>query len=313
VYAGAGFEARFFEVGYFMIGKILVVGFVCTGVAMGQTAAAPSPVGAPAVANSAPTSATTPAPTKAYAFDVISIRQIKTPLTRAMAAQDGPTPDGYRSHQPLVSLLTTAYVPQVGGAAFYSLQDQIKGLPDWLLSDGYDIDARIADQDRAEWQKPDAQKVMLRAMLQALLSERCKLAVHREVKETQLTTLVVAKGGPKFKETDPTVEHPGGQKLSFGGVMVLNKEGIHFYGASMASLASIVSSLANQGPVQDKTGLTGLYDFTFSPPADDADPGVSPLAAMFLSGMSNLGLKLDSEKGQVETLVIDHMERPSEN
>ncbi len=302
-----------FEADDFMIGKILAVGFVCAGAALGQKATAPAVAGAPAVANSAPTATATPAPTRAYAFDVISIRPIKTPLTRAMAAQDGPTPDGYRSHQPLALLLLTAYVPQVGGAAFYNFQDQIKGLPDWLLSDGYDIDARIADQDRTEWQKPEAQKVMLRAMLQALLAERCKLAVHREVKETQVATLVVAKGGPKIKETDPAVEHPGGQKLPFGGVMVLNKEGIHFYGASMASLASIVSSMANQGPVQDKTGLTGLYDFTFAPPADDPGPGISPFEAMFLSGLNSLGLKLGSDKGQVETLVIDHIERPSEN
>ena len=296
-----------------MIGKILAVGFVCAGAAFGQTATAPAVVGAPAVANSIPTSGATPAPTKEYAFDVISIRQIKTPLTRAMVAQDGPTPDGYRSHQPMLLLLLSAYVPQLGGAAFYNFQDQIKGLPDWLLSDGYDIDARIADEDRVEWQKPESQKVMLRAMLQALLAERCKLAVHRELKDSKVTTLVVAKGGPKFKETDPAVEHPGGQKLPFGGVMVLNKDGMHFYGASMASLASILSVMANQGPVQDKTGLTDLYDFTFSPPGDDADPGISPLAAMFLSGLNNLGLKLDSEKGQVETLVIDHIERPSEN
>jgi uncharacterized protein (TIGR03435 family) len=316
VYAGAGFET-----GYLMIGKILAVGFVCAGAAFGQTATAPAAASTPAVANSAPTSTAIPAPaataaaspSRAYAFDVISIRQIKVPFTRAMAAQDGPTPDGYRSHQPLVLLLLTAYVPQVGGAAFYNFQDQIKGLPDWLLSDGYDIDARIANEDRAEWQKPESQKVMLRGMLQALLAERCRLAVHRELKDSKVTTLVVAKDGPKFKETDPTAEHPGGQKLPFGGVMVLNKDGIHFYGASMASLASILSVMANQGPVQDKTGLTGLYDFTFAPPADDVDPGISPLAAMFLSGLNNLGLKLDSEKGQVETLVIDHMERPSEN
>jgi uncharacterized protein (TIGR03435 family) len=291
-----------------MICKICIVSLMSCGIAMGQVASAPA--GADAAASGA---VTTAAPAKAYAFDVISIRQIKTPLTRAMAAQDGPTPDGYRSHQPLALLLLTAYVPQVGGAAFYNFQDQIKGLPDWLLSDGYDIDARIADQDRTEWQKPESQKVMLRAMLQALLADRCKLAVHRVVKETQVATLVVAKGGPKIKETDPAVEHPGGQKLPFGGVMVLNKDGIHIYGASMASLASILSSMANQGPVQDKTGLTGLYDFTFAPPADDPGPGISPLEAMFLSGLNNLGLKLDSEKGQVETLVIDHIERPSEN
>jgi len=191
-----------------MIGKILAVGFVCVGAAFGQTATAPAAAGAPAVANSARTSTATPAPTRAYAFDVVSIRQNKTPATVAVLKQDGPTADGYRSHQPLALLLLTAYVPQVGGAAFYSLQDQIKGLPDWLLSDGYDIDARIADEDRTEWQKPEMQKVMLRAMLQAMLAERCKLAVHREVKETHVTTLVVGKGGPKFKETDPPVEHP---------------------------------------------------------------------------------------------------------
>jgi uncharacterized protein (TIGR03435 family) len=237
----------------------------------------------------------------------------------AVLKQDGPTADGYRSHQPLALLLLTAYVPQVGGAAFYTI-DQIKGLPDWMMSDGYDIDARIADEDRTEWQKPEMQKVMLRAMLQAMLAERCKLAVHRELKETRVTSLVVAKGGPKFKETDPTVEHPGGQKMPFGGVLVGHGEdGMSFYDTSMASFASLLSSWANGGrPVQDKTGLTGRYDFTLKSgtqgwPADDAEPGVSPLAEMFLSGLNNLGLKLDSEKGQVETLVIDHIERPTEN
>ena len=317
-----------------MIGKILAVGFVCAGAAFGQTATAPAAAGAPAVANSAPTSTATPAPaataaaapTRAYAFDAVSIRPNKTPATVAVLKQDGPTADGYRSHQPLALLLLTAYVPQVGGAAFYTI-DQIKGIPDWMMSDGYDIDARIADEDRTEWQKPEMQKVMLRAMLQAMLAERCKLAVHRELKETRVTSLVVAKGGPKFKETDPTVEHPGGQKMPFGGVLVGHGEdGMSFYDTSMASFASLLSSWANGGrPVQDKTGLTGKYDFTLKfgkTSADEqqdesaaADPrgGGTPLGSLVLSGLNSVGLKLDSEKGQVETLVIDHMERPSEN
>ena len=244
----------------------------------------------------------------------------------AVLKQDGPTADGYRSHQPLALLLLTAYVPQVGGAAFYTI-DKIKGLPDWMMSDGYDIDARIADEDRSEWQKPEMQKVMLRAMLQAMLAERCKLAVHREVKETQVTTLVVAKGGPKFKQTDPTVAHPDGQRMPFGGVLVGHGEdGMSFYDTSMASFASFLSSFANQGyPVQDKTGLTGRYDFAlkFGKTAADeqqdesaaADPrgAGNPLGSLVLSGLNSVGLKLDSEKGQVETLVIDHMERPSAN
>jgi uncharacterized protein (TIGR03435 family) len=316
-----------------MIGKILAVGFVCAGAAFGQTATAPAAASTPAVANSAPTSTAIPAPaataaaspSRAYAFDVISIRQIKVPLTRAMAAQDGPTPDGYRSHQPLVLLLLTAYVPQVGGAAFYNFQDQIKGLPDWLLSDGYDIDARIANEDRAEWQKPESQKVMLQAMLQAMLAERCKLAVHREVKEVGVSSLVVAKGGPKFKETDPTVEHPDGMKLPWGGVMVFSSANgtMSFYGASMASFASMMSSFGNGGrPIQDKTGLAGKYDIimklgAYMGPAPNEQQGVTsasdPGGSMIVPMLNDLGLKLESEKGQVETLVIDHMERPSEN
>ncbi len=309
-----------------MIGKILAVGFVCMEMAVRQTASKPAAAAAPAAASSVSTTTATPAPaataapTRAYAFDVISIRQNKTPPTLEVLAQAGPTADGFRSHQqPLLLSLITAYVPQVGGAAVYAF-NQVKGIPDWLISEPYDIDARISDEDRAEWQNPAMQKVMLRAMLQALLADRCKLAVHREMKDTQVTSLVVAKGGPKFKETDPTVEHPGGQKLPFGGVTVLHGEdGMSFYDTSMASFASLLSSLANEGrPVQDKTGLTGRYDITLKfakrgEQADDADPGIFPLAEMILSGLNNLGLKLDSEKGQVETLVIDHMERPSGN
>jgi uncharacterized protein (TIGR03435 family) len=299
-----------------MIAKICIVGLMSCGMAMGQAAGAP----AAGAAASQPAAA---APAKAYAFDVVSIRQNKTPATVAVLKQDGPTADGYRSHQPLTLLLLTAYVPQLGGASFYNFQDQIKGLPDWLLSDGYDIDARIADEDRAEWQKPESQKVMLQAMLQAMFAERCKMAVHREVKEVAVYSLVVAKGGPKFKETDPTVEHPDGIKLPWGGVMVPGKDGMNLYGTSMASLASLLGGSGGAGrTIQDKTGLTGSYDLVMknpdrggpAPGEQQGGPTASdPGGSAIYSVLGDLGLKLESAKGQVETLVIDHMERPSEN
>ena len=140
---------------------------------------------------------------------------------------------------------------------------------------------------------------------------------------------MVAKGGPKFKVTDPTVEHPNGFKLPWGGTMVMDfSKGsgtMSFYGATMASFAAMMSSWGNGGhPIQDKTGLTGNYDITLKlgemmmggpqqgeqqggPAAND--PGASITSLL----QDQLGLKLESEKGQVETLVIDHMERPSEN
>ena len=145
--------------------------------------------------------------------------------------------------------------------------DQIKGLPDWFMGERYDVDTRIADEDRAEWQKPESQKAMLQAMLQAMFAERCKLTVHREVKEVGVSSLVVAKGGPKFKETDPTVEHPNGIKLPWGGTMVMDvpkgSATMSFYGATMASFASMMATSGNGGrPIQDKTGLAGKYDIT---------------------------------------------------
>ncbi|MGP8259378.1 MAG: TIGR03435 family protein [Acidobacteriaceae bacterium] len=310
-----------------MFGKILAGGFVCVGIAVGQTASAP--------AAGAAASQTAPAvPAKAYAFDVISIRQNTTPMQMMRAQtgppQFGPTADGYHmSNMSMIVPIITAYVPQAGGAASYTF-DQIKGLPDWTNSERYDIDARIADEDRVEWQKPESQKVMLRAMLQAMFTERCKMTVHREVKEVGVSSLVVAKGGPKFKETDPTVEHPDGVKLPWGGVMVMNFSNgangtMSFYGATMSSFASTMSMFGNGGrPIQDKTGLTGNYDITLkigemmmgpqqgdqqNGPAAAADPGGSITSLL----QDQLGLKLQSEKGQVETLVIDHMERPSEN
>jgi len=288
--------------------------------AMGQTATAP--VASTAAVDPAASGAAA-APAKAYTFDVVSIRQNNTPLRGQRGIpQSGPTADGYRlTNDNLLLVLLAAYVPQAGGATFYGLA-QIKGIPNW--SERYDIDARISDADRAAWQNPAEQKVMLQAMLQAMLADRCKLAVHREIKEVPVYSLVVAKGGPKFKETDPTVEHPAGYKLPWGGeiTMTFSNDGGSYkmYGISMASFATWFSSWAGR-PVQDKTGLTGKYDLTMKQPAlsgpspgeqqDEtaSDPGGSASYSM----VKDLGLKLESAKGQVETLVIDHMERPSEN
>jgi len=167
-------------------------------------------------------------------------------------------------------------------------------------------------------------------MLQTMLVERCKLAVHREIKEGPVYMLVVDKGGPKFKVTDPTVEHPGGMPMPWGGVLFpggMNGDGMRMYGASMTTFASYVSSiLSNMGlkevTVQDKTGLTGKYDITIKRPApsesapgeqQDGTAASDPGGISIYSRLKDLGLMLESGEGQVETLVIDHIERPSAN
>jgi uncharacterized protein (TIGR03435 family) len=292
-----------------MIGKALGVGLVCGGMAMAQAAPAPATA------------------TKPMAFDVISIREDPAALTqrRDGPPQFGPTADGYRMvGGSLLLPIITAYIPQTGAAAF--MPDQIKGIPSWLEQEPYDIDARVSEEDMAEWQKPASQKTMLPAMLQSLLEDRFKLAVHREIKAEPVYLLTVGKGGPKFKESDPTVEHPDGVKLPWGGVLVQSKGAPTLYGTSMASLATLLGSLGGQGAgrqIQDKTGLTGRYDITLkppdmgSPPPSPGDAGGAVLASdpnsMLFTLVESLGLKLESGKQPVETLVIDHIEKPSAN
>jgi uncharacterized protein (TIGR03435 family) len=211
--------------------------------------------------------------------------------------------------------IVTAYVPQTGGTAHYA-PDQIVGLTDWVLNTRYDIDAKIPAAYLVEWRNPAKQPEMLREMLQNMLQDRLKLAAHRATKQVPVYSLIVGKGGPKFKKTDPTIPHPGGISHPQGGVTVSEMHNGqmtgHCYGCSMALLAWFLSGDFAGRPVQDRTGLSGSYDFWLPRPAPvDADLTDSGQSAFSI--MDDLGLKLVPADGQVEMLVIDHVERPSEN
>jgi bla regulator protein BlaR1 len=258
---------------------------------------------------------------KKLAFEVVSIR----PSQRSAGApQFGPTHDGYQLKGTFLFLpIVTAYVPQVGGSALYT-PDQLSGLPDWMTKDAYDIDAKVDEADLADWHDPVKQPAMLRAMLQSMLADRLKLAVHRSSKEIPVYSLVVDKNGPKFKETNPEEAHAVEMKLPGGASMAEEtKDGrvlLHYYGFSMQLFATSISFVAER-PVQDKTGLMGRYDMTLPNPARMATSPTGPqeggMAAdsgpSVFEVVQGLGLKLEPAKGQVETLVIDHVERPSEN
>jgi uncharacterized protein (TIGR03435 family) len=291
-----------------MTGKMLVLGLLSCGMTMAQAQTAPAPAAAG----------------KPMAFDVVSIRQNLAGPGPGLP-QFGPTLDGYRAaNSPMILLIETAYLPSTGATTF--TRAQVSGLPDWASQDNFATDAKVSEEELPDWHNPDKRPAMLRAMLQALLVDRCKLAVHREVKEVPVYSLVVGKNGPKFKPTNPDETHEG-VKLAFGGILSPNPKGIGMtlYAAPMTSLAAIMSSLGRMGtgrPIEDKTGLTGLYDIVLTQrgsiyvdqgsPQDASaasDPSGNSAAAM----AESLGLKLESTKAPVETLVIDHMEKPSEN
>jgi len=203
--------------------------------------------------------------------------------------------------------------------AFGVKMDQIEG-PSWLETDCFDISAKMPD---------GATRDQLPAMLQALLAERFKLAVHKEDRPRPGYALVVDKGGPKFKEDDPNTNFMG---TGHAGQMLFGAAG-HGRLKGVMTMATLASNLSRQGygPVQDLTALTGKYDIDLTwtpdnalePRAGDATASAAapagadipvPEANLFAALREQLGLKLERRQMQVQFLVVDHIERiPTEN
>jgi uncharacterized protein (TIGR03435 family) len=248
-------------------------------------------------------------------FEVVSIR----PSAPNAATSWLFTPDGYRmTGVPLSRVVLMAYFP---GSALQS--NRLKNMPTWVTTDRYDIQAKVAPADVAEWQKNHSamkpKNEMLQAMLQAMLAERCKLVVHRVQAEMEGEALVIGKHGPKLKEAKPGEELPKGVNLPGDGVAVGSVRGAPlqwtFHHASMDALRSFLATGARGGNLEDRTGLTGSYDFMLSKREDYVAPAEqvgNPDPADFWN-LEALGLELRPVKVIGEVIVVDHIERPSEN
>jgi bla regulator protein BlaR1 len=252
-------------------------------------------------------------------FSAVSIRQNKSNGPQIFGKS---TPDGYEMRNMfLAAAILTAYVPRTGGARIYS-DEQVVGLPIWLVSDDdrYDLDAKVDEADLSDWQNPTKQSALLRAMLQTMLADRLKLKVHRSRKQAPVYALVVGKRGPRFKESVPGESHPGAYPMPGGGMLSMEpKDGwvmTHYFDISIGQLISIVLPTPGR-TVQDETSLGGKYDMTIERPAPTASGTLAapPPNAELSAGeiADQLGLKLNPAEGSVETLVIDHVERPSPN
>lgn len=288
------------------------------GVAQAQASAAPAPAGVSSAID------------KHSKFEVISIRRH---AADSGPVQTGPTPDGFRSiGLSMFAIFQWAYaLPSQPGLL---RGDLIEGDPGWLSGELYDVVAKVDHADLADWQKPAMRQTMLRAMLQDMLAERCKVAVHFGSKEASVYDLVIAKDGPKFKqaETVDTAElrrkHPEGGMMRGSGTMAVGGPNrTAFYAISMSILANTILPSVADRPIVDKTGLTGYYDLALpssalrrpppSPPPGTSQPADAPSLPLedesIFAALEKLGLRLQPAKGKVETLVIDHVERPSEN
>jgi uncharacterized protein (TIGR03435 family) len=187
----------------------------------------------------------------------------------------------------LLSLLRTAYAVQ---------EFQLAGYPAWAETDKFDVEAKA---------EPGTIPRDFPLMLQKLLADRFKLVVHREPRQAALYTLVVMKDGPKFKPGDPS--NCSGRN---GGFSATPTE-INGACVSMEQFAARLSRSIGTHVV-DGTSLQGTFDFKVAWLADDrfSGRGASANPTLFTAIQEQLGLRLQSGRGPVDTLVIDHAEKP---
>ena len=196
---------------------------------------------------------------------------------------------------------------------------QIVGAPDWMDKDRYDI-AAVPDQEGS----PNPEQI--RIMIRKLLADRFKLTFHHEKRELSAFVLTVGKDGSKLTPTQLQGTLPG---MGFGpakGGMTMR-----VINGTMGDFASVLQSLVLDRPVVDDTGLKGKFDFAFTFTPDDSEfnghPPKFPQQADGANGnteadaapgffdaiQQQVGLKLDAKRTPVDVLVIDHVEKPSEN
>jgi uncharacterized protein (TIGR03435 family) len=181
--------------------------------------------------------------------------------------------------------------------------------PDWVdppHAQFYDIVAKAGGPVTVE---------QLRLMLQTLLADRFRLAVHREKKNLAGYALTVGKNGPKFIPSGKA-EDQGQAKPR--GVLVFDCEG--FSMARLAEFLGTITWLPSEAiPILDETGLTGTFDFTLdlakhreydgsgAPVLDER--GHIDMQRVVMSTLPDIGLKLEAKRAPVDVLVIDHVEK----
>lgn len=239
-------------------------------------------------------------------FEVVSI---KPNASRSDSAGTSTTDHSLSAQNVTVrSLIQSAYRVQ---------SHRIVGGPDWINTDRFNVEAKMDPEPMpgrapADPTQPDRPALMM----QSMLDDRFGLKVHREMRELPVYFLVVGKDGARLKR--PVDGQPGPAGPNAGSVNINgSRNRIQLRGSSI-SMVRLGAAVANQldRPIVDKTDLAGEYDviLTWTPPdADNLTPAPDAAPTVFTALQEQLGLKLESGKDLVEVLVIDSVQRPSEN
>jgi uncharacterized protein (TIGR03435 family) len=246
------------------------------------------------------------AQSQAPTFDVVSIKRNVS----------GSFPVGPEARAGGSFVATNATLERIVRFAYDVPDYQVAGGFDWVRTNRFDIEARAGR---------DVPSEEIKRMVQAVLESRFQLVIRREQRQLPTYTLLVARDdkrlGPNLRPSAAGCDLPVGRgetteerRTPNGGVATRR---------TCASIAALVSSLSNalRGPVEDKTALTGLWDYELSftgerrRNADTAaiarDPNDAP--ALFTAVQEQLGLKLEPGRGPVDVLVIESAAQPTEN
>lgn len=245
-------------------------------------------------------------------FDVATIRLSPPPGVDFHVSVSSP-PHSSRfeaTNLPIKALLQIAY----------GFDAPVDGAPDWTTSTFYTIQARSDEAADARLAKLTDNEVRLekRNAIRVLLAQRFNLKTHVETRNSSVYHLIIAKGGVKMElvptppapaEGEPPRPLPPADVKTHG-----SQHGLEFVGTN-EPLRAIVGALSSmvEAPVLDKTGLTGVYNFTlqFGRDWSARDPDSWP--SIFTAVEEQLGLKLDPVHESVPNLVVDHIDKPTEN
>jgi uncharacterized protein (TIGR03435 family) len=245
-------------------------------------------------------------------FDVATIRLAPPPDANFHVSVSSP-PHSSRfeaTNLPIKALLQIAY----------GFDAPVVGAPEWTANTFYNIQARSDADADARLAKLTVNEVRLekRNAIRVLLAERLDVKTHLETRNTSLFNLVVARDGLKMQVAPPPPPPANGEAppppppadVQAHG----SQHGLEFIGsnATMRAISGALSSMV-EAPVVDKTGLTGIYNYTLQFGRDWSAHDPDSWPSIFTAVQEQLGLKLEAAHETVPNLVVDHIAKPTEN
>lgn len=246
-------------------------------------------------------------------YDVVSIKSTNPGDSRRPGMEFLPGGRFRAVKTPFFQVLATAF--DIPWQSIEVFQARVKGTPDWMFRDGYDLEAKV---EHAEATPSSAKPRRERDRLQWLLTDRLKLKIRREPSQTQGYALVSRKSGVKLAKSaipqQDCSENVPFAPMTQGGprchqIQGGTGRGIHGTAIDMSDLALFLSNWSDR-PIVDESRLTGLYAIDtegWSPAGDD------PSRPRLDEILERIGLRLVRKAVAIETIIIEHVERPADN